>query len=142
VDGFLQNVVSSFVGGLLGSGSIWAYLSYKQHAKEIEVSSAISISVLQRDLLDKLVELIAKSKEYADIRDGKMEVAIPPNRLDQLQTQIDILMSDILSNEMRLANLEGREPRKIKVHYVHPTPPKNLRISTHEGGTKEQPNAK
>jgi len=119
------NLLSSFAGGLFGSGTIWAFLSYRQRAREIEVSSAVSMSALQKDLADKLLELIARSEEYADVRDGKIKVRIPPNKLNQLKAHIDILQSDVLSCEARLAKLENRDPRNINIKYIRPAPPRD-----------------
>ena len=127
------NLASSFAGGLFGSGAIWAFLNYRQRAQEVEVASAVSISELQRDLANKLVDLMAKSEEYADVRDGKIEVAIPENRLIQLDAHIEILQGDVLSCEARLAKLENRPPRKINVDYIRPESP-NLEIVHTEDG--------
>ena len=119
---------SSFAGGLFGSGALWAFLSYRQRAREVELSSATSISALQRDLADKLLELIARSDEYADVRDGKISADIPENRLLQLQAHIEILQGDIRSCEARLSRLENRPARDIRIDYVRPEPPRNIRI--------------
>jgi hypothetical protein len=125
----LWNLLSSFAGGLFGSGAIWAFLNYRQRAKEVELSSAVSISELQRDLANKLLELISESEEYSDVRDGKSEASIPENKLMQLYAHIEILQSDVLSCEARLAKLEDRPPREINVEYIRPEPPRDIRIT-------------
>lgn len=122
------DLISSFAGGLLGSGALWAFLSYRQRDKEVEIVTAISISELQKDIANKLLELIAISEEYADVRDGNSDVAIPENKLMQLSAHIEILQGDILSCEDRLSKLESRPPRKINIEYIRPEPPKGVKV--------------
>ena len=128
MDSSWWNLLSSFIGGLFGSGAIWAFLSYRQRATEVELSSALSISELQRDLTNKILELIARSEEYADVRDGEIHVAIPENRLIQLQDHIEILQGDIASCEARLSKLEKRTARNLNLDYVRPEPPRGIKV--------------
>ena len=123
-----RNVILFVVGGVFGSGSLWAFLEYRQRGKEVELSSAVSISELQKDLTDKLLELISRSEEYSDVRDGRIEVEIPENKLMQLYAHIEILQGDIRSCEDRLSRLENRPPRKINVEYIRPEPPNGVRV--------------
>lgn len=116
-------MLASFAGALFGSGSLWAFLNFRQRSREIQLSAATSTAALRKDLLDKLIELIAKSEEYADIRDGKLPARIPPNKLNQLNAQIELLRGDVLECEAKLAKLEGRNPRQLKVEYIRPSPP-------------------
>lgn len=118
------NLLSLVVGTLLGSGGVWSLLSYRQRSKEIALSSATSIAGLQRDLTNKLLELMARCDEYADVRDGKLSVAIPDNRLLQLKDHIEILQHDVVSCEARLAKLEDRPARNLTVDYMRPEPPR------------------
>jgi hypothetical protein len=121
------NLLSFVLGALFGSGAIWSFLNYRQRSKEIALTSATSIAGLQRDLTNKLLELMAKCDEYADVRDGKLSVDIPDNRLLQLKEHIEILRHDVVSCEARLAKLEDRSARNLKVDYMRPEPPR-LRI--------------
>ena len=119
----LWNALPPFIGALFGSGFIWAYLEYRDRRKALDVSTAVAITELQSDLLSKLIDIISKSEEFADVRDGKITGVIPTNRLNQLKAQIDLLAADIISCEARLAAIEGRPARDIKVKYVRPAPP-------------------
>lgn len=120
------HIVSSFLGGFLGSGSLWAFLSYRQKKREIDLSSAVSVAQLHQDLSNKLIELIKVSEEYAEVRDGRIKVRIPGNKLIQLESQLTLLKESIVSCEKHLAQLERRNARDINLKYVRPAPPKNL----------------
>ena|SRR2546427_8119708 len=125
---WLTVLVGMVLGSVLGSGSIWSFLRYRAAKYEHELNAAKVISQLRKELFDWLVLLIERSEQYANVRDGIVQAPIPGNELLNLQAQIDLLKADISAGELRLAKLEGRQPRSINLSYVRPTPPTGLRV--------------
>ncbi len=125
---WLADALKILVGMVVGSGSIWSFLRYRAAKREHDLNAAKVISQLRKELLDRLVLLIERSEQYANVRDGIVKAPIPGNELMNLQAQIDLLKADISAGELRLAKLEGRQPRSINLSYVRPTPPTGLRL--------------
>lgn len=125
---WLADAMKVLLGIIVGSGGIWSLLRHRLAKREHALQAAMVISQLRKELGDRLVQLIEKSGQYENIRDGKVKVPIPGNELKRLQAQIDLLKDDILAGELRLAKLEGREPRSINLSYIRPSPPTGLRI--------------
>lgn len=119
------NITSFIIGTFLGSGSIWSLLHHKISRQELHLKKIEACS----DLRNKLFELMSMLKDsreyYADLRDGKVTIAgITNNVLNQLQTEIDLIYSDILASEAQLSLLEKRKPRPIsKSHGGRTAPP-------------------
>jgi len=121
---WLPKVVFFLIGAIFGSGGLWSLLRHRYQQKTYVLEETKLSSELRNDLSDKLIKLIQKSERYADVKEGKVKVAVLSNELSQLNSQIELLKSDIVALEERLAKIERREPRDIKLKFVPPEPPK------------------
>ena len=117
------HLLATLAGVVLASAGLWSFLQYRSAKRAHALNAAKVIAELQKELLDKLILLSERSEEYANVRDGMLKGPIPGNELLKLQAQIDLLRAEIPAAELRLAKLEGREPRSINVQWIRPSSP-------------------
>ena len=123
-----SEVVFLIIGIIFGSGGLWSFFRTRYQKKSYRLEETKLASELSSDVSEKLIVLMQKSERYTDVRDGKVTVDILPNELKKLDLQIELLKGDITVLEKRLAQIEGREPRDISLNFIHPAPPKNIRV--------------
>jgi hypothetical protein len=139
-------LLGGLVGAVLGSGALWSFLQYRIAKRTQGLSAAKTLGELHKELSDKLVRLIELSKQYASLRDAEAasgrtrENQDRPNEMLRLKAQIELLETDVLAAEARLAKLEKRPPRPIQVQWIPPSAPTGLRIVSIEY-TPDAPNA-
>jgi hypothetical protein len=124
----LSKLVFFLIGAIFGSGALWSFLRVRYRKKTYILNETKLSLELRSELFEKLLKLIAKSERVENVMYGKEKVDNPPNELKKLKSQIELLSSDIIAIEKRLAKIEGRKPRDINLKYVRPKPPTGLRI--------------
>jgi len=124
-------VIVTFALGLLFGGSGGAYWAWKAS----ELSTAVSTTDLRKAQGETYQRIIALSAEYlpaqmtyARSKDEDEQVLVL-NKMKRLDGQLVVEKANFLALETKLAKLEGREPQVIRLDFILPLPPMNIRVS-------------
>lgn len=120
----------------LGNGVLWNYWQSQIDKERIKLETerqrleSIAASIeLRGKLAEVLYKLASLAGEYHEIliaeRNGQKKIGVYPinHKRKLLDEQVDQLLSDYDTIEANVANLEGRQPRKLNVNLVKPPPP-------------------
>jgi hypothetical protein len=114
------------LGILLGSGSVW---QWEKHKLDVVSETA----ALRQQEIEQYTKLVDLNNEYtrAQVENAQRPGSYNPalkNRIAGLAMQIAFVAENLAALESQLAQLEGREPRKLKLQLVPPNPPINMKV--------------
>lgn len=121
----IQSLLIFVFGALFGTGVVWKFFSMQRENRKLQIEIAKINGEIRQRISDLMSGLKERRNLYADIRDHKTDLdsATRHNTLLTLQTEIDLIYDDIISEEKLLAKIEKRKPRNIfKQHGGRPAP--------------------
>ena len=138
-------VLSFLLATLLGNGALWEYrqsqiekqrMHLEAERRKIEsMAEAIQLREKLTEVLYKLSSLVGEYHEILTAKNtGQEKIGVYPikHKMKLLEAQVDHLLSDYEAVEANVANLEGRQPRKLNAGHFKPPPPpimpQNIRI--------------
>ena len=114
-----KTIAAFFIGTLIGTGSLWQYWSLKNDDMRLEIDR--NNQIIQ--LYSKVTELF---DQYLKFRDQYTTVALQvvdnsdprasdnqKEKIEVISLRIRVIREEIINFENRIANIEGRKPRKL-----------------------------
>ena len=122
--------ISFLIGTMIGTGAIWQYQNLQIVQRKQEIEEVLKIAEIRKEVSQKQQKVIELTNQFVNLL--KLHRDNPNPSIDrqiiQLKSQLALDKDDFYSLESNLANIEGREPRKIILDFFRPNPPSNLTV--------------
>ena len=112
--------ITFIVGGLMGSGTLWSYLSHKIELENVKIVKIQTISDMRDKISGTLIEL--------NNLHNKLNETLGKHEREFISEQLKLKADDLRVLETRLAEIENREPRFIRYDFVPPSIPANFKL--------------
>jgi len=124
-------LISFLIGTVLGSGVVWQIANIHLASKSHELEVVAKTTLLRRQLSELHYGIIELSDEYirAIHQYDKEPSYEGRSKLIRLKSELDMLKDDFKVLEGKLARIEGRKPRALKIDFVPPASIKDLSIT-------------
>jgi len=120
-------VISFFIGTLLGSGAIWQWFNVNLAEAQLELNKQKHIIELRDKIEDSLFKINRLSRESLNIKGSSK---ISEFKKNQIKSESELLIQDLMEFEKQLAKLENRATRHIAIPSPFPDkiPPSKPKI--------------
>ena len=116
-------IIPLIIGTSVGSGAIWQWQRLKLEKSNSEIAEIYNIAELRKSIGDinyEIIELIQKYVQTKELYDSNKSTEVF-EILQRLKIQMKIKEDDFTVLENKLANLENRDPRSIKIDLPVPS---------------------
>lgn len=104
------------LGMLIATGIIWPYTYFVLGHKDYELKMMTIANEVRADMAMVYEDIIRLSDQIIKTsRDGRS-----PSEMIELNRQLDLLKSEVVTLESKLAAVERREPRTISLDFIPP----------------------
>lgn len=128
-------IISFIIGTLFGTGAIWKYMDARIAQERLEldkekhsIEMVIKTSELRGEINDIFVEITDLSNDFIKVMENNAKHPSEDNqrKMRNMDSQLGMLKDNFDKLEEQLAQIEGRESRKINLDYIPPAPVMDL----------------
>lgn len=123
-------IITFLIGAILGPGFLWNILKIDLDRERLELEKIQKTTELRKQIGDIQNDILEISNQYMITRDeyNHSKSSQLENYMLELDLKLERLKDDFLKAENKLALIENRAPRHIKLDIIPPSPPQNIKL--------------
>ena len=124
------SIVTFVIGTILGPGFVWNMKKSEIEKERLELEKILKTTELRQQIGEIQNQIIEVSGEYIIVRDeyNRSQSYELQNKILKLKPKLDRLKDDFLVAEKKLAEIEKRAVREIRIDIVPPSAPQGFMV--------------